>query len=269
MTAKGISPNQQIALKELQSPCFFHVLVLDGLKDCRSTAIYRTITKNKNMNYLIEQCLYPIIDYNECVGQGFVADGFFITAAHVINDYPDSFIEIGNDRVILSKEIPLYIGKGYIEKDPKEKDVAIYFFPNTRSFLHLSSRKITNIDYLRSFCIAVNYDRAANKYHKDLHILKATLLNQEVNNYFYCKCERYQGSSGSPLVVGNEVVGIMHSGDDKGLCTFLKPQAFMYPEGEYNGVLVRCCSSPFPREEPLTPDYFNRKAREQIHDAFE
>jgi V8-like Glu-specific endopeptidase len=221
------------------------------------------------MNYLIEQCLFPIIEGDECVGQGFVADSFFITAAHVVNDYPDSFIEIGDQRIILSKETPIYIGKGDIEKDPKTKDVAIYIFPNTHSFLHLSSRKIANTDYLRSFCIAFNYDRTTNEYHKDLHILEATLLEQEEGNYLYCKCNRYQGSSGSPLVVGNEVVGIMHSGDEKGLCAFLKPESFMYPEGEYNGCIIRWCSSPFPREEPLTPEYFNNRAREQVGDAFE
>lgn len=221
------------------------------------------------MNYLIEQCLFPIIDRDECVGQGFVADSFFITAAHVVIGYPDSFIEIGDRRIILSKEIPLYIGKGDIEKDSKARDVAIYYFPNTNSFLHLSPRKITNTDYLRSFCIALNHDRTTNQFHKDLHILEATLLNQEDGNYFYCRCRRYRGSSGSPLIVGNEVVGIMHSGDEKDLCTFLKPESFMYPEGEYNGGLIRWCSSPFPREEPWTPEYFNNKAREQIGDAFE
>lgn len=221
------------------------------------------------MNYLIEQCLFPIIDGDECVGQGFVADGFFITAAHIINSYPGSFIEVKDKRILLSKETPLYIGKGDTEKDPKARDVAIYNFPNTHSFLHLSLRKITNTDYLRSFCIAFNHDRATNRFHKDLHILKATLLNKEDENYFYCKCWRYRGSSGSPLVIGNEVVGIMHSGDEKGLCTFLKPESFMYPEGEYNGCVIRWYSSSFQREEPWTPEYFNNKAREQIGDAFE
>jgi len=220
------------------------------------------------MNYLIEQCLYPIIDYNECVGQGFVADGFFITAAHVVKDFPDSFIEMENCRIVLSKETPLYIGTGDIEKDSKKKDVAIYKFNNLPSFLHLSTKQVTSLFALRNLCIAVNYDYAKNLFYKDLHILKANFLNKEEDNYFYCQCSRSKGSSGSPLIVRNEVVGIMHGGDENGLCAFLKPESFMYPEGEYNGVLVRCCSNPFPREEPLTPDYFNRKAREQINDAF-
>ena len=33
-----------------------------------------------NMNYLINQCIYPIMDGIDDVGQGFFADGYFITA---------------------------------------------------------------------------------------------------------------------------------------------------------------------------------------------
>lgn len=221
------------------------------------------------MNYLIEQCLFPVIDGNECIGQGFIADGFFITAAHVVKNFPDGFIEIGSHRIVLSEEAPLYIGTGDIEKDPKKEDVAIYIFNNLPSFLHLSTKQVTNLFNLRSLCIAVNYDYTKNLFYKDLHILKAHFLNKEEDNYFYCQCNRGKGSSGSPLIVGNEVVGIMHGGDENGLCAFLKPQAFMYPEGEYNGCIVRWCSSPFPREEPWAPEYFNNKAREQLGDAFD
>lgn len=221
------------------------------------------------MGYLIEQCVFPIIDGMDCVGQGFVADGYFMTAAHVVRNYPDCFVEIDNKRIELGKASPVYIGKGDVEKDSKTEDIAIYIFDNVHSFLHLSARKLNTADYLRSFCIAVNYDSSNNSYHKDLHVLEAKLLEQDEGNYFYCKCGRHEGSSGSPLLVRNEVVGIMHGGDSNGICAFLKPISFMYPEASYNGVLIRCLSNHPHPDEPLTPEYFNRRAREQIGDAYE
>jgi len=35
------------------------------------------------MKYLIEDYIHPIMDGSDCVGQGFEADGYFVTAAHV------------------------------------------------------------------------------------------------------------------------------------------------------------------------------------------
>lgn len=221
------------------------------------------------MNYLIESCIFPIIDGQDCVGQGFVADDFFITAAHVVKNYPNCFVEINGSRVKLCDVTPIYIGKGDIDKDSKAEDVAIYAFDNIHSFLHLSARTLSKSDYIRSVCIAVNHESANNQYYRDLYILEATLLDQTEGNYFYCKCARYEGSSGSPLIVGNEVVGIMHGGDSNGLCAFLKPISFMYPEGSYNSFLIRGLSNLPKPEEPWTPEYFNRKAQEQLGDAFE
>jgi V8-like Glu-specific endopeptidase len=50
----------------------------------------------------------------------------------------------------------------------------------------------------------------------------AFVVNEKVGNYFYCDCKRLEGSSGSPLLKDNNVVGIMHGGNDNGLCAFLK-----------------------------------------------
>ena len=223
------------------------------------------------MKYLIEQCIFPIMDGGQCIGQGFVADGFFITAAHVVNRWPNCFTDINQQRIFLSKETPIYKGKGDIEHDSKKEDVAIYLFDGLKSFLHLSARKILKSEDLRSYCIFPEFDNSTNQYTNELSVQPVTLENLEEDNYIYGTCSRYKGSSGSPLVLGTDVVGIMHGGDENGLCAFLKPISFIFPEcSPYESKTIRMLAELGTyREEPLTPEYFNRKAREQINDAFE
>ena len=87
------------------------------------------------MNDLIESCIFPIMEGQDGVGQGFIADGYFITAAHVIINYPRCFVRYRDRDILLSKETPLYIGTGDIEKDFMMEDVAIYDLEVGKSFL--------------------------------------------------------------------------------------------------------------------------------------
>ena len=55
----------------------------------------------------------------------------------------------------------------------------------------------------------------------------AVVVKEEIGNYFYCDCNRLKGSSGSPLLKDDNVVGIMHGGNDNGLCAFLKSEVVL------------------------------------------
>ena len=55
----------------------------------------------------------------------------------------------------------------------------------------------------------------------------------------------------------------MHSGNNNGICTFLKVRSFILPPEPRKYKLFDKPS------EPWTPEYFNKKAEEQINDAFE
>ena len=46
-------------------------------------------------------------------------------------------------------------------------------------------------------------------------------------NYFVCECVRHEGSSGSPLLNNNDVVGIMHGGYGNDECVFLSASAII------------------------------------------
>lgn len=218
------------------------------------------------MNYLINQCIFPIMVGDIAVGQGFVADGYFITAAHVIKDNPSCFVQIGNKSIELVEEKWLFEGERDVWYDETQHDVIMCKMEGLPSPLHLSARKVTFDDVLRSYCMLLKFDSANNKYYNELSVKEATLKNMTGSNYMYCECERYEGSSGSPLLIDNEVVGIMHGGiGSTKLCAFLKVRSFILPPEE---------RKPDPNlynkpDEPLTPAYFNRRAREQMGDAFD
>lgn len=180
------------------------------------------------MKYLIAPYIYPIMVDDETVGQGFAADGYFFTAAHVVRDYPKCFIELGEIRVQLSSYTPDYIGKGNVDKDPHLTDVAIYKFGDRDSPLHLNIQKPQPPDRFISSCVHTHFDSEKNLYYKVYTERDATVIGEE-GNYFYCRCRRFPSSSGSPLLWGNQVIGIMHGGNPKdGLCAFLKVESFIF-----------------------------------------
>lgn len=182
------------------------------------------------MKPLISQCIYPIMDGNDNVGQGFFADGLFITAAHVVKDSPKCYIKIGEKRIRLSEIDPILIGEGDVDSDPYQIDAAVYKLDAPINLLHLSAYKPQVSDLLKSYCVYPKFEwgRWANC----LSVENALLLEgeSEEGNYFYCRCNRDKGSSGSPVLKGTDVVGIMHGGDkDKELCAFLRIDSILFP----------------------------------------
>lgn len=172
----------------------------------------------------IEDCICPIIDEGKVVGQAFYADNYLITSAHIIKDFPDCYFQEGSNKTYLSKFMPsiVYLGKGDFCNNPNELDVIIFYIDGINSLLHLSDYTPRRIDTLSSCCVEwIEDEKVRNPIVKHT-TEKAYPLGEEEGNYFYCYCKRFQGSSGSPLLKGNEVVGIMQGGDDKGLCAFLK-----------------------------------------------
>lgn len=190
------------------------------------------------MKYLVEPYIYPIMDDNICVGQGFVADGYFITAAHVIKEYPECYVMSGGNKVALCKHkyewgrktIDAYfVGKGDTYKDANQIDVVLYKWDNCDSPLHLNLHEPKGGEFLKSHCVEPLFDSKTNTYYNKYSIEDALVLGEEEGNYFYCRCRRFPSSSGSPLLWGNQVVGIMHGGNpDDELCAFLKIESFIF-----------------------------------------
>lgn len=175
----------------------------------------------------LSQYIFPIYSGGTIVGQGFVADGYFITAAHVVKDFPDSFAVLNGKRFELSKEESAFIGEGDIDHDPQMMDVVLYPFDEIDSPLHISDYVPQKGETFESHCMHEVMDVNSLNPHFKITMEPAVSTGHEEGNYFYCRCKRFKGSSGSPLLKGNEVVGILHGGDDNGLCAFIKDSVIL------------------------------------------
>lgn len=174
---------------------------------------------------LLNECIFPVLSGREAVGQGFVADGFFITAAHVIKDVQDLYIILRGQKIMVKDLRLLYIGEGDVNTDSKEVDVAIFDLHEVPSPLHLSTIPFKDKKQLKSCIIEINEDKRCLEPKLSLSFKSVHIICEE-NNYYICNCKRNVGSSGSPLLLGNNVVGVMHGGKDD-ICVYLKVKAFI------------------------------------------
>lgn len=220
------------------------------------------------MDYLIDQCIVLIMDGIDDVGQGFFADGYFITAAHVVKQFPECYIDIEGNKLKLS-ELPLVL-KGDIDvrKDEHKVDVSIYRYDRA-SPLHLSTYKPQKDDILKCYRMALCQDPMTGKYYKKIIVERAYLLEKEEGNYIYCVSKLYFGSSGCPLLFGNQVVGVMHGGDGSiHLCAFLKPESFMFSPEDNNSNACKIAGYNTTDYNPYEYNH-NAEARKLYGDAFD
>lgn len=174
----------------------------------------------------LSKYIFPIYSGGTIIGQCFVADGYLITAAHVVKDFPRCFTRINGKTFgfsgIYPDKHPVYIGEGNIHHDPRMIDVAIYPYNDINSPLTLTSYIPQEEDRFDSYSTYEVMDFTSLNPSCELKRVSAFARGMEEGNYFYCDCKQYGGSSGSPLIRGNQVIGIMHGGDGNGLCAFLK-----------------------------------------------
>ena len=84
----------------------------------------------------INQYIFPIYNGTTIVGQGFVADGFFITVAHILKDYPSCYINLNGNKIELFNEASFWWRMNY--QYAQKEDIVKYQFEGTSSQLHLS-----------------------------------------------------------------------------------------------------------------------------------
>lgn len=160
------------------------------------------------------------------IGNGFFADGFFFTAAHVIEEAEYPYIKIGKDRIFLNKDdsiiwrsISSEATNKYVNKN--NGDVAVYYIEGIKSPFKLSNTPPVLNDKLES----------CYYYDNDWHYAIGTVGNDESwfsGNFFGWKTDFHSahptsgGSSGSPLYKNNTIYGILHGGnyEDPRICVF-------------------------------------------------
>lgn len=174
----------------------------------------------------LKQYIFPIYSGGTIIGQCFLADGYLITAAHVVKDFPKCYARIKGKTFGFSgfypNEHPIYMGEGNVHQDSKMIDVAIYPYDGINSPLKLTSYIPQEKDEFDSCSTYEAMNFSLINPPCELRMVPAIVRGEEEGNYFYCDCNQYGGSSGSPLIQGNQVIGIMHGGDGNGLCAFLR-----------------------------------------------
>lgn len=196
----------------------------------------------------MEQNVYAIFRGKKQVGHGFLANDFFVTAVHVLRDNDNAFVMIKGEKVEFDKIQPVYVGRGR-DNDPNSTDIAFFKFKNVEGGFSVLDYTPQKDDVLESCCLQKKEGNTDNEEY-EIDLEPAYALGEVEGNYFHCKCNRHEGSSGSPLIKGNHVIGIMHGGevvkklieqkslseeekqalnlkDDDIICSFLKINAFM------------------------------------------
>lgn len=181
---------------------------------------------------LLVNYLLPIFgQHADIIGQGFIADGYFITASHVLNLDSAAYIVYQGKTISLTKETPIVnscppMENGIVNLDETSPaDVAVFNFKGVSSPLHLSEYVPSKGEELLSLCVFDNHGIFSEKSGYVLSEKKGVTMQERTGNYYGCGINRRSGSSGSPLLIGNDVVGIMQSGHDNDICVCLSAKA--------------------------------------------
>lgn len=155
----------------------------------------------------IYECIFPIQNENYVEGCGFLIGEYFITSGHVIEKSENPFITIEGKKKQLSD--PLFFEAN--QNDPTRYDLAIFSRPaHKNSSLELFEGEIEEGMEFTSY----SYRRSESGY--DLTKCEAIVGSLKEGNYFSAltSMNLKSGCSGSPVLIGNKVVGIMTKGNN-------------------------------------------------------
>lgn len=149
----------------------------------------------------------PIQSSNYIGGCGFFVGHHFITAGHVIKSSVNPAIFLNQKRIYLTN--PYFLEDN--ERDPNGYDLAIYDIEHFRGELELESRDMEYGTILKSQSFRslgeefVECDIEVNDYKNGNYFGGLSSINLK------------SGSSGSPVILGNKVAGMIVKGNNNGL----------------------------------------------------
>lgn len=155
----------------------------------------------------------------------FFADKKLITAGHVIADQTVSQFYVSHNIYKTDSYIYFrYDDKKNHEYDGSEIDLAVYESKSDRSPLELSTDDLKSGQ--RVECHTLMHKNNSFEY-----VIVPGVVDQFKKNFFSCKMDNAllkEGNSGSPLLVGNKVIGILHGGNPgTNVCVFMKVLPFI------------------------------------------
>lgn len=155
----------------------------------------------------IYECIFPIQNENYVEGCGFLIGEYFITSGHVIEKSENPFITIEGKKMQLSA--PLFFKANL--NNSTSYDLAIFSIPaHKNNSLELFEGEIEEGMEFTSY----SYKRSESGY--DLIKCEAIAGSYKEGNYFSAltSMNLKSGSSGSPVLIRNKVVGIMTKGNN-------------------------------------------------------
>ena len=167
--------------------------------------------------------VYRIKSHSYDHGCGFIYGKYFITAGHVISDSKRPYIETQNGKIDLDN--PVFFSSA---KEDYAYDLAIFKLPtDIMSPFHLSEKIPAIGDNLSNYHIRqlIVEDGHFDYTPVDCHV---EVIKPFMRNYFSILTSPniYAGSSGSPVLNANMVMGIIVAGNNKGNDT---PKSTDYP----------------------------------------
>ena len=170
---------------------------------------------------------------NEDDGCGVFAGDLFITAGHCLNENAPIKFSYEGIKYVLNREEAIFWDSN--ENDPNGLDLAIFRIPDVMSPLKIGTYTPKLGDKLES----ISYRHWEEKIglgmivHYDIINCVAEASGDIEGNYYATTTTATlkQGSSGSPVFLDGEIVGILHGGNNNGLnepCNPMLPLNFCY-----------------------------------------
>ena len=155
----------------------------------------------------------------------FMAGEKLITAGHaIIEQKVNQFYFSQHTYKIDSYIYFRYDDKENQERDGSEIDLAVYESKSERSPLELSTELLKTGQ-------RVECNTLIHKNNSFEYVIVPGVVDQFEGNFFSCKMDNAilkEGNSGSPLLIGNKVVGILHGGEPgTNMCVFMKVLPFI------------------------------------------
>lgn len=164
--------------------------------------------------------IYTIEGTNESYACGFFADGFFITAGHVIKELEKPTVRICGKTYSLEDPVRLFA-----DDDSTGYDLAVFYIASNilvenLEFTECNIQKGTVLDCKGFIQETVKDDNSPNNGHTVCKPFSCTAIVKDTNidNYFsvLTSTNLESGCSGAPLFMNNNVAGIIVAGNNNG-----------------------------------------------------
>lgn len=164
--------------------------------------------------------VFHIQSKNQGEGCGFFLGGFFYTCAHVVEICDNPYIVVDSKKVPLGS--PVFLR--YDEKNSEGYDIAVFNLPIVESPL-----AFVGVWPAAGECLdSISWRTVPQG--SEFVSCRATVRAEQENNYFFADTDvnLCEGSSGSPLVRGGKVYGMLCAGEPGGsLCAFLSAESIL------------------------------------------